>query len=245
VIARPAVLAVGAVTPSAFDGIVGDAAVLDELDCRAVPIVTSLLGQAPGRRYAEPLAGELLERQFAAALAGPRPEGAKIGVILDPQQVKIVADAIAGAVPDVAVYAPVVALRGETLLDGRTLEAARRELFLRARVVVLRATDAERLLGVAVDGFEDLRAAAEETLRQGARAVIVAGLQLHGRVADVVAEGGAMRLLDAPRLLAGHIAGVAGAYATAVAGHLARGADPFRAAESAQRYIAMRLMRGR
>src|SRR5262245_10653037 len=244
-IARPVVLAVGAVAPSAGDGIVGDAAVLHEIDCRAVPIVTSFVGRVAGRPMVEPLPDALLMRQIAAALAGPRPEGARIGLVLDAGQVALVADAIERSVPDVAVYAPVVAMHGETLLDARTLEAARRELFGRARLVVIRAKDAERFTGIAVGGFDDLRAAAEEMLRRGARAAIVAGFQAHERVADVVNDGGTIALLDAPRIHAVHVDGLAGAYATAVAGHLARGAAPAAAAEAAQRYVAMRLMRGR
>ena len=244
-IARPVVLAVGAVAPSAGDGVVGDAAVLHEIDCRAVAIVTSVMGRVTGRPLVEPLPEALLERQIAAAVAGPRPEGARIGLLVDPGQVALIATTIERAVPDVAVYAPVVTMQGETLLDAKTLEAARRELYGRARVVVIRAKDAERLAGNAVDGFDDLRAAAEEMLRRGARAAIVAGFQAHGRVADVVNDGGTITLLDAPRIQAAHVDGLAGAYATAVAGHLARGAAPARAAEAAQRYVAMRLMRGR
>ena len=244
-IARPVVLAVGAVTPAAGDGIVGDAAVLHELDCRAVPIATSFLGRVAGRPLAEPVPEELLQRQIAAALAGARPEGARIGLLLDPGQVALVAGAVERAVPDVAVYAPVLSMQGETLVDARTLDAARRELYGRARVVVIRAKDALRLTGVEVSGFDTLREAAEAMRRLGARAVIVAGFQAHERVADVVNDAGTVTLFDAPRIQAAHVEGIAGAYATAVAGHLARGVAPGRAAEAAQRYVAMRLMRGR
>ncbi|HEX4823506.1 MAG TPA: bifunctional hydroxymethylpyrimidine kinase/phosphomethylpyrimidine kinase [Candidatus Polarisedimenticolaceae bacterium] len=243
--ARPVVLTAGAVAPTANDGVVSDAAVLSEIDCRAVPVVTSFLGHAPGRRFAEPVPAALLERQIAAAFAGPRPEGALIGLVLDAEQVRAIAAAIDRAVPDVAVYAPVVSIHGETLLDAATLAAAEAELFGRVRVVVLRANDAEHVTGIAVEGFDALKAAAGVLRRRGARAAIVAGYQAHGRVADVVDDGGTITLLDAARIQASHVAGLAGAYATAVAGHLAHGATPARAAGAAQRYVAMRLMRGR
>jgi len=139
----------------------------------------------------------------------------------------------------------VVRVSGTTLLDGPTLEGARRFLFPAARAVVARAVDLALLAGKPAQDLEGLREAAAAIRGQGVRAVVVAGLLMRGRVFDLVDDDGRVALLDAERIQAPHVRGLSGAYAAALTAHLARGADLLKAAEAAQRYIGFRLTRGR
>jgi hydroxymethylpyrimidine/phosphomethylpyrimidine kinase len=131
------------------------------------------------------------------------------------------------------------------VLDVETLDSMRRHLFPLARVVVARATDAARLAGAPAEGLEGMHAAAGLLRSQGARSVLIAGGAGKDRVLDVLDEAGDVSVLDASRVLAPHLAGLGGAHAAALTGHLARGLPLPRAVMAAQRYVALRLQRGR
>jgi hydroxymethylpyrimidine/phosphomethylpyrimidine kinase len=120
-----------------------------------------------------------------------------------------------------------------------------RHLYPAARVVVARAAELQLLIGQDVDDLAGLRDAASRLQEQGARAVVISGLFLRGRVIDLLANGNDVTLFDTARVQAPHVAGLSGSYAAALAGHIARGLSLRDAAESAQRYVGFRIQRGR
>jgi hydroxymethylpyrimidine/phosphomethylpyrimidine kinase len=110
---------------------------------------------------------------------------------------------------------------------------------------VARATDCEFLAGLEVADLDGLRDAAKRLRDLGARAALVAGLVVRGRVLDLVDDDGKVVVLDTARIQAPRVPGLAGAHAAALTAHLARGLPLSGAAEAAQRYIGFRLQRGR
>jgi hydroxymethylpyrimidine/phosphomethylpyrimidine kinase len=147
--------------------------------------------------------------------------------------------------PEGTVYAPVLRAGGTALLTPETRDAARRLLFPAVRVVVVRVSELPVLAGREVEDLDGMRACAAALRADGARAVILAGLPLRGRVFDLLDDGGSVAVVDAARVHAPRVSGLGGAYAAALTAHLARGAPLLKAAEAAQRYVALRLMRGR
>jgi hydroxymethylpyrimidine/phosphomethylpyrimidine kinase len=120
----------------------------------------------------------------------------------------------------------------------------RRHLYPAARVVVARAADLAFLADRDVLDLDGLRAAASRLRSHGARAVIIAGWLVRGRVLDLLDDDGQVVLLDTGRIHVARIPGLAGAYAAALTAHLARGLSLQDAAAAAQRYIGFRLLRG-
>jgi hydroxymethylpyrimidine/phosphomethylpyrimidine kinase len=244
--AGPLALSIHAVTTEGGDGLVGDAAVFAELGCRVTCVATAVLANAGDTIHRfEAIPGPTVAGQFAAALDEGRPSGIRIGVVAGAAQAELLGGLLAHVAPEGTVYAPVVRVSGTTVLDQETHEAARRFLFPVARAVVARASDLVLLAGKAAEDLDGLREAAAAVRGQGARAVVVAGLLLRGRVFDLVDDDGRVSLLDAARVQAPYLRGLSGAYAAALAAHLARGADLRKAAEAAQRYVGFRLTRGR
>jgi hydroxymethylpyrimidine/phosphomethylpyrimidine kinase len=244
--AGPLVLSVNATATDGGDGLVGDAAVFAELGCRAACVATAVLAAAADKLHAlEAIPAPTVASQFAAVLDEGRPSGVRVGVVAHAAQAQLLSELLRGVVPEGTVYAPVVRAAGASLLDRETHEGARRFLFPLVRAVVARATDLAILAGRDAEDLDGLRDAAAAVRAQGARAVVVAGLLLRGRVYDLVDDDGTVSLLDATRVQAPHVRGLSGAYAAALAAHLARGADLRKAAEAAQRYVGFRLARGR
>jgi len=243
----PIVLTANAVTTDGADGLLGDAVVFEELGCRTACVATTILAATGNALQAfEPVSATLLAYQLDAGLAQGRPSGARLGALSGAAQVEQVTGWLERGAPEATVYAPILRAGTATLLDPETHEAARRLLFPAVRVLVARAADLPILLdGREARDLDEIRAAASALRAQGARAVVLAGLVLRGRVFDLLDDDGRVALFDAARLHVPHVAGLSGAYAAALAAHLARGAPLLQAAEAAQRYVGLRLARGR
>jgi hydroxymethylpyrimidine/phosphomethylpyrimidine kinase len=229
--AHPAVVSVHALDAGGGDGIVADAAVFSELDCRALCVVTSVVPP-------DPLPAGLLAGQFESIKRLAPVAAMRTGFLKGTAQVELVAGFLRKTAPETAVvsWPP---------LDAETEEAMREHVLPAARVVVARASELAPAVGRDIEDLDDLRDAAASLRKLGARAVIVAGLIARGRVFDLLDDEGAVALLDTARVQAMRVTGLAGAHAAALAAHLARGLTLTQAAEAAQRYVGFRLRRGR
>jgi hydroxymethylpyrimidine/phosphomethylpyrimidine kinase len=236
--ADPLVVSVHALETGAGEGFVADAAVLAELECRAACVATSVL-------VPEPLPLNVVARQLENA-ASRGPIGAfRIGFLRGAAQAELVGHVVGRAPLSPAVLAMPLRAGAATLLDAETRDAMMRFLVPAARVTVVRAADVASLVDREIDSVESLRDAALRLRARGAQAVVIAGWLWRGRVVDLVSDDDAVVLLDTTRIQAQRIPGLSGAYAAALAAHLARGLTlPF-AADAAQRFIGLRLARGR
>lgn len=240
------VLTVNALDTRGEEGIVPDVGVIAELDARPACVATGFVaGGAPGPVAFHPVPLDLIERQVAAVLADGTPAAARVGLVRGADHVTRLAAGLGPALAGRIVVAPVVRMGGAILLDDATREAIVSALFPLGRVVVVRAADLTAFGAPAAEDVPTARAAAEALRAAGARAALVAGLPVRGRIVDVLDDGGRVSLLDAARIQAPRIAGLAGAHAAALATHFGRGAELGPAAEAAQRYVALRLQRRR
>ena len=241
---RPAVLSIHAVDTLGEEGVLVDAAVCTEMECRPVSVVTSIL--ATGQKGLEVLEGlslALVAQQFESLIGVCRPQAARTGILRDARQVELVAGLLRQFGIHDLVVAPIDRVLGVRILDKPAVEAARRFLFPLARVVVLRAVDAPTFVGESMEDIDGMRRAASAVRAQGAKAVLVAGASWRGRVVDVLDENGHVSVFDSQRGIAPPAEMLSGAHAAALVAHLARGAPLARAVDAALRYVALRLQR--
>lgn len=228
--AMPSAVSIHALDAGGGEGLIADAAVFAELDCRAVCVATSVVASLP-------LSAPTLAAQLEAA--GREPVGAvRVGFLRGAEQVELAVEFARKAAPEATVVS-----WGAS--DPETQAQVERALVPAARVVVARASAMSLRGGRAVTDLPGLKSAVKELRDRGARAAIVAGLSARGRVMDLLDDGGAVVLFDTTRIQASRVDGLAGAHAAALAAHLARGLALASAAEAAQRYIGFRLRRGR
>jgi hydroxymethylpyrimidine/phosphomethylpyrimidine kinase len=222
--ARPPVLTIGALHAGAADGIVADAAVFADLGCLPFTAATCLwTGSGNGPL---PLPPVLFAAALSAGLA-QAPRATRVGAVAD-HDVEQMAALLASHAPDAIVLDPEIA----------ALPISRRAPLLTvATVAVARAGDARDI--------EGLQRLAARMRGDGVRAVLLTGASLRGRMVDLLDEEGRVTVFDTSRIQAPRIPGLAGAHVTALAAHLARGETLVRAAEAAQRYVGIRLRRGR
>lgn len=223
----PTVLSVDVFDAAGRDGLLVDAAALAELGCAGVFAATAIVA-GETRTALEP---SLFERQLEAALRA-RPAAIRIGALESEALAARLSERLGRptSIPVVAGMAPAAIVR---LVAPSTT------------VLIVRGGD----LGLAPEGeppsVETVRERAAELLALGARSVLVSGLTAHGRVIDLLDDGAKAQAFSAARLPAPRIAGLAGAHAAALAAHLARGATVPLAVQAAQRYVRLRLERGR
>lgn len=242
----PAIVTVHAVDLAGEDGIVTDAGTFDELGCRAIPAVTAIVASGEdGVVLVEPFGAELLRRQLREASSLDRPAVVRTGIFASAAQVEVLAAWLSEAPPSALVVAPFTRLTVPAADSRAILAAVRASLYPRARVVVVRAADAKTLAGGDLTGIDGLRETASAIRGHGARSVLVAGVFERGRVIDFLDDDGRESLCDAARIAAPRVGGLSGAHAAALAAHLARGTPLPDAMDAAQRYVALRLQRGR
>lgn len=235
---RALVVSIHALDTGAGDGLIADASVFDELGCDIASVATSAL-------VPEPLPLDIVSRQLERVLRLGPLGAVRVGFVHGAPQVETIAHFLRRSAPGNSVFAPALRSGTEDLADAETRSSMVRHLYPAARVVVARAAELELLTGQDVDDLPGLRDASLRLQEQGARAVLISGLFLRGRVIDLLADGSDITVFDTARVQAPHVAGLSGAYAAALAGHVARGLSLRDAAESAQRYVGFRIQRGR
>jgi hydroxymethylpyrimidine kinase/phosphomethylpyrimidine kinase len=236
--ANPLVISAHALDIGGGEGLVADAQVVTELECRALSVATSVV--TPTALPPELVAAQLAVAKLAGAVGAIR-----IGFVRGAEQIERIADFARGAAPTATVVATPVRDGTVRLLDEETSDAICRHLYPIARVVVARAVDLPFLADREIEDLDGLREAASRLRDRGAKAVVIAGWLSRGRVLDLLDDEGQVVLFDTGRIHAPRVPGLAGAYAAALTAHTARGLSLQDAAAAAQRYIGFRLMRGR
>jgi hydroxymethylpyrimidine/phosphomethylpyrimidine kinase len=240
------VLVVHVLDTFAEEGLVPDAAVIAELGFRPACAATgTLVGSSSTPQAVRLTDPGVLDEQLDEAASRGRIVAARIGLLCDPAQVERVASRVRGLAPESTVLAPLLRAGGGALLDDATREALYDHAVPAARVLVLRAADLAVMGAPEAGDVAGMRSAAAFFRGRGARAVLITGAPARGRILDYLDDGGREQVLDASRIQAPHVAGLAGAHAVALACHLGRGVELPQAAEAAQRYVALRLQNAR
>jgi hydroxymethylpyrimidine/phosphomethylpyrimidine kinase len=188
----------------------------------------------------EAVSADLVIAQIEAVASDIPPHATKTGMLANAAIVEAVAATIAELDLPLLVVDPVmVAKSGATLLDADAVEAMRRELLRRARVVTPNIPEAEVLSGGRIGSPADAREAAISIHRLGARAVIVKGGHGSGaEVVDLLFDGHEFVEFRTPRIDTKNTHGTGCTFAAALTAFLAHGCTLPAAARRAQEYVA-------
>ena len=188
---------------------------------------------------------EFLHAQLDACFDDFEIGAVKLGMLANAEIIGVVADALRTWRPPFLVLDPVmIATSGAKLLEDGALLALRTRLLPLASLVTPNLPEAELLLGHAIADLAAMRAAANELLALGARAVLLKGghLQGGGDVVDLFADADGVREIVHPRLqLEAH--GTGCTLASAIAANLCLGLSLAEACAAAADYVhaALRL----
>ena len=244
-LARPAryarVLSIAGSDSGGGAGIQADLKTFSALGCYGMTAITAVTAQnTQGVRAIHGIPPEMLRAQIDAVAEDIGVDAVKIGMLHDPEVVRVVVKAIARHQMLQVVLDPVmVATSGDRLMAHDTVEVLVQELFPLTTVITPNLDEAALLLGRTIDGADALDDAASALLALGAPAVLLKGGHLPGDlVVDVLALAGGGRLrLQSPRIATHNGHGTGCTLSAAIAAHLALGLPLAQAVEQARAYI--------
>jgi len=239
------VLTIAGSDSSGRAGIQADLRTLTTLGVHGVTAITAITVQnASGVAAIAPLEADLVTAQIEAA-AADGVDATKIGMLATAAIVEAVAAAIEELELPLVVLDPVLASSsGTRLLDDDGVQTLLLELLRHVLVVAPNIPEAEALSGVRITSMDDMRRAAEQLHRFGARNVIIKGGHRRWQpVVDLLFDGRDFHDLSIDPVVDAKGRGTGCSHASAVAAFLAQG-EPLRTAASrAQQHVAALLGR--
>ena len=222
-------------------GIQADLKTFSALGCYGMTAITAITAQnTQGVRAIHGIPPDMLRAQIDAVAEDIGVDAVKIGMLHDPEVVRVVVKAIARHQMLQVVLDPVmVATSGDRLIARETVQVLVNELFPLAAVVTPNLDEAALLLGREIEGIDDLDDAARDLLALGAPAVLLKGGHLKGeRVVDLLAtRSGLRQRLESARIATHNGHGTGCTLSSAIAAFLAQGLPLPQAVEKARAYI--------
>ena len=227
-------------------GIQADLKTAAALGCFGMTAITAITAQnTVGVRAIHALPPALLAQQIDAVVEDIGVDAVKIGMLHDPEVVRVVAAAIRRHGLRQVVLDPVmVATSGDRLITAPTVRVLVDELFPLATVVTPNLDEAAWLLGRDIDDASQLEAAAQALQARGAPAVLLKGGHLRGaELTDLLLlpPPAGLRRWSSTRIASRNTHGTGCTLSTAIACQLALGLALPDAVQAARDYVQLAL----
>jgi hydroxymethylpyrimidine/phosphomethylpyrimidine kinase len=236
----PVALTIAGFDPSGGAGVVADVKTFTAFGCFAAAAVTSLTYQnTTGVFGAAHQTAEAVRAQVLPVVEDFRVAGLKTGMLPSREVIEEVARLLGETSLPAPVVDPVVrSTSGYDLIDDAALDALKKNLLPLARLVTPNVPEAERITGLPIRDEEDMRRAARAMREMGARAVLVKGGHLTGRVAlDILDDGGTVNTFAEARIETTATHGTGCTLSAAIAACLALGLSLEEAVGAAKRFV--------
>ena len=219
-------------------GIQADIKTVTALGGYASTAITAVTVQnTQGVTGVHPIPDEIIAAQIEAVLSDIGADAIKTGMLASVSTIETVVKALDEAKTaglPLIVDPVMVAGSGDKLISEDTAEAIRTELLPRASLITPNAPEAAVLAGGTIEDLDDQRAAADELLEMGAKAVLIKGGHLEGsQIIDLLATRNGVRLFTRPRIHTRHTHGTGCTLASGIAALMAQGLGLDRAVEMA------------
>lgn len=190
------------------------------------------------------LSPEAVVAQIQAVVGDIGVQGVKTGMLLNREIIEAVAAQVEGlGLPNVVVDPVMVSRTGAQLIDDAAVAMLRDRLIPLAVVVTPNRYEAQMLSGLEIYSLDDMRAAAQQIYRLGAKAVLVKGGGMAGelRGVDVWFDGTRLETLKTRVVETKNTHGTGCTLSAAVAANLALGNAVFPAVQLAKEYVTQAL----
>jgi hydroxymethylpyrimidine/phosphomethylpyrimidine kinase len=163
----------------------------------------------------------------------------KIGMVSSIELIQAIAKALGSVKPPAVVLDPVmISKSGYRLLKQDAQNALVRYLFPLAEVVTPNIYEAQALIGRKIDHIEDMKTAALDILKLGAKKVVVKGGHLgKGQATDILYDGREFNTLQSHRVETKNTHGTGCTFSSAIAANIALGKPFFEAVTLAKAYV--------
>lgn len=181
---------------------------------------------------------EFVAQQIRVVLADIGADAIKCGLLLSAAIIAAVAESLPAEPPNLVVDPVLLDGNGRLIVTPEALEAYKRMLFPRARLITPNFDEARLLTGFSDATIADSPEMARALAAQGARAVLIKGAHADSAVIrDVLWEADQLHVFETPRLAARNPRGAGCTFAACIAAELAHGHDLATAVRAAQAYV--------
>lgn len=214
-----------------------------DLGASALTAITSVTVQnATGITHLHELPADLILGQVRSIYEDVRPQAVKVGMVSSAAAIRSLADEIVGC-RSVVCSPGILASRGDCLMSDEALHAFVHHLLPVTRVLMLKCTDAEKLLGQRITSDGDMLLAASRLHDLGAEWIMLRGGSfVAGRVNALLSGGGEHRFFSSLNVYGWQQHGVSSGLSTAVSVRLAMGDDVPTAIQRAHTYVHNKLV---
>ena len=234
----PRVLAIAGSDSGGGAGIQADLKTMLALGVHGMSVICAVTAQnSLGVQGYWELPIEAVQAQLDSVLGDIGAQAIKTGMLASPDIVRTVARSLAHVDAPVVVDPVAVSKHGDSLLSPGALEAVSGELLPLATVVTPNLLEAGLLTGMTIADEPAMHEAARRIAARGPRWVLVKGGHLPGNPVDLLVGDGNVMRYPGRRIPSRHTHGTGCTLASAIASHLAMGADVPTAVESAKDYV--------
>ncbi len=219
-------------------GIQGDVRTIKDLGGYAVTVVTAVTIQnSMGITGIHQLPTDLVLGQVKAIYEEELPHAIKIGMMDNAETIRAISQEIL-ACPNIVCSPVILASHGGLLMSNDSLVAYRQHLFPICKLLIIKCTDAEILLGRRISTDTDMTEAATLLHQMGPQWVLLrGGTFAKGRINALLSGPGCRKFFSSVNIEGWQRHGIGGTLSTAVATHLAQEDDVPTAITNAHNYM--------
>ena len=181
---------------------------------------------------------DMIGKQIDAVFEDIEVDAVKVGMLSTPECMGAVAEKLRQYQPKHVVIDPVMyAKNGCPLMEPSAVDALIKTILPLADVLTPNIPEAERITGLQIQSVKDMERAAERVYAMGSKAVVIKGGHAVGNALDVLFDGNQMYHFETERIDTKNTHGTGCTFSSAIASQLAKGADIYKAVESAKAYV--------
>ncbi|MEK3907435.1 bifunctional hydroxymethylpyrimidine kinase/phosphomethylpyrimidine kinase [Oceanobacillus sp. FSL W7-1309] len=228
-------------------GIQADLKTFEELDVYGMSIITAIVGRHPETNKNVHLQSvEAIEAQFSTAINQVGADGVKTGMLFSKEVIEVVARLIRKKEIQTVVVDPVmIGKMNSKLLKDDAIEELVHQLIPMATIITPNVPEASILLGGReLNTVDDLKQAAIDLHKLGAKSVLVKGGRLEGPAVDVLFDGTALTTFTAPRIDTINTSGAGCTYSAAITANLTKGQAVAEAVGLAKSFVTTAIEHG-
>ena len=233
-----AVLCINGSDSMGHAGIQGDVRTIKDLGGYAVTVVTAVTIQnSMGITGIHQLPAELVLGQVKAVYEEMLPHAVKVGMIDNAETIRAIGQEIL-ACPNIVCSPVILASHGGLLMSNDSLVAYRQHLFPICKLLIIKCTDAEILLGRRISTDADMAEAATLLNQMGPQWILLrGGTFAKGRINALLSGPDCRKFFSSVNIEGWQRHGVGGTLSTAIAARLAQEDDVPTAITNAHNYM--------
>ena len=204
-------------------------------------VITAITAQNTlGVSAVQDILPEVIAAQIAAIFDDMGADAVKIGMVSQPETIRIIAAGLGKYHARLVVLDPVmISKSGYHLLQPEAEQVLAAELLPLATIVTPNIPEAEAILHREIATLTDMEKAARDIHALGPRAVLLKGGHRHEDATDILFDGGKCIRLEAPRIPTRNTHGTGCTLSSAIAANLARNMSVPEAVVAAKKYITI------